>query len=62
MNIEQLLHIEIQDFIADNLGSDSAKLALKKNPFPAINYTEIIHQIVSKKKAKASASKTSAHL
>ena len=52
MNIEQLLHIEIQDFIADNLGSDSAKLALKKNPFPAINYTEIIHQIVSKKKAK----------
>ncbi len=52
MNIEQLLHTEIQDFIAENLGSDSTKLALKKNPFSAINYTEIISQIVSKKKAK----------
>ena len=52
MNIEQLLHIEIQDFITKNLSSDSTKLALKKNPFPAINYTEIINQIVSKKKAK----------
>ena len=52
MNIKQLLHIEIQNFIADNLGSESTKLALKKNLFPAINYTEIIHQIVSKKKAK----------
>jgi len=52
LNIKQLLHIEIQNFIADNLGSESTKLALKKNLFPAINYTEIIHQIVSKKKAK----------
>lgn len=52
MNIEQLLHIEIQDFITENLSSDSAKLALKKNPFPTTNYTEIINQIVSKKKAK----------
>ena len=52
MNIEQLLHSEIQDFITENLGADSSKLALKKNPFPAINYTEIINQIVSKKKAK----------
>ena len=52
MNIEQLLHIEIQDFIAENLSSDSTKLALKKNPFAEINYTEIINQIVSKKKAK----------
>ena len=52
MNIEQLLHIEIQDFIAENLSSDSTKLALKKNPFADVNYTEIINQIVSKKKAK----------
>ena len=52
MNIEQLLHIEIQDFIAENLSSDSTKLALKKNPFAEVNYTEIINQIVSKKKAK----------
>ena len=52
MNIEQLLHIDIQNFIHENLNSDSTKLALKKNPFSAINYTEIICQIVSKKKAK----------
>ena len=52
MNIEQLLHTEIQDFIEENLSSESTKLALKKNPFSAINYTEIISQIVSKKKAK----------
>ena len=52
MNIEQILHIEIQDFIAENLSSDSTKLALKKNPFAEVNYTEIINQIVSKKKAK----------
>mgnify|MGYP003585228875 FL=1 len=52
MNIEQLLHIVIQDFIAENLSSDSTKLALKKNPFAEVNYTEIINQIVSKKKAK----------
>ncbi len=52
MNIEQLLHTEIQDFIEENLSSESTKLALKKNPFPKVNYTEIINQIVSKKKAK----------
>ena len=52
MNIEQLLHIEIQDFIAENLSSDSTKLALKKNPFAEVNYTAIINQIVSKTKAK----------
>jgi hypothetical protein len=52
LKIEQLLHIEIQDFIAENLSSDSTKLALKKNPFADVNYTEIINQIVSKKKAK----------
>ena len=52
MNIEQLLHIEIQDFIAENLSSDSTKLEKKKSPFAEVNYTEIINQIVSKKKAK----------
>ncbi|HLO72615.1 MAG TPA: class I SAM-dependent methyltransferase [Flavobacterium sp.] len=52
MDIQQLLHPEIQNFITENLGSDSSKLALKKNPFSSVNYTEIIHQIISKKKAK----------
>lgn len=52
MDINQLVQSEIQDFITKNLTSDSTKLALKKNPFSEVNYTDIIHQIVSKKKAK----------
>ncbi len=50
--MQQLLHPEIQTFITENLNVDSTKLALQKNPFPRINYTKIIHQIVAKKKAK----------
>ena len=52
MEIQQLLHPEIQSFIAENSGSDSTKLALKKNPFPHVNYALIINQISSKKKTK----------
>ena len=52
MNLESLLHTEIQDFINQNLNSDSSKLALKKNPFPEINYSVLINQIIAKKKAK----------
>ena len=52
MNIESILQKDIQDFITQNLNTDSSKLALKKNPFPAINYSIIINQIVAKKKAK----------
>ena len=52
MNIEELLQPKIQDFITENLGTDSVKLALKKNPFPEVSYAEIINQIISKKKAK----------
>lgn len=52
MNLEYLLHTEIQDFINQNLNEDSSKLALKKNPFPEVNYTTIINQIIAKKKAK----------
>jgi hypothetical protein len=52
LEIQQLLHPEIQSFITENLGSDSTKLALKKNPFPHVNYALIINQISSKKKAK----------
>lgn len=52
MNLESLLHTEIQDFITKNLNSDSSKLALKKNPFPEINYSVLINQIIAKKKAK----------
>ena len=52
MNLESILQKDIQDFITQNLNTDSSKLALKKNPFPAINYSIIINQIVAKKKAK----------
>ena len=52
MNIEELLQPKIQDFITENLGTDSVKLALKKNPFPEASYAEIINQIISKMKAK----------
>lgn len=52
MNLESLLQTEIQDFINKNLNEDSSKLALKKNPFPEVNYSVIINQIIAKKKAK----------
>jgi protein-L-isoaspartate O-methyltransferase len=52
LNIEELLQPKIQDFITENLGTDSVKLALKRNPFPEFFYAEIINQIISKKKAK----------
>ena len=52
MDIKKLLHTDIQQFISNNLTADVSKLAMKKNPFSAINYAEIIHQIVAKKKAK----------
>ncbi|RTL11320.1 MAG: class I SAM-dependent methyltransferase, partial [Flavobacteriaceae bacterium] len=52
MNLESILHTEIQDFINQNLNADSSKLALKKNPFPEVNYSVIINQIIAKKKAK----------
>jgi hypothetical protein len=47
-----LLHPEIQKFITANIGADSSKLALQKNPFPEVNWISIINQIVSKTKAK----------
>jgi hypothetical protein len=52
LNLESILQKDIQDFITQNLNTDSSKLALKKNPFPAINYSIIINQIIAKKKAK----------
>lgn len=52
MEIKQLLKPEIQEFINDNLDADVNLLALKKNPFPEVNYTGLLHQIVAKQKAK----------
>jgi hypothetical protein len=47
-----LLHPEIQKFITDNIGADSSKLALQKNPFPEVNWIAILNQITAKTKTK----------
>ena len=47
-----LLHPEIQKFITTNIGADSSKLALQKNPFPEVNWIAILNQIAAKTKAK----------
>ncbi|WP_338410447.1 class I SAM-dependent methyltransferase [uncultured Flavobacterium sp.] len=52
MDHQTFLTDEIQDFINQNLKVNFAELALKKNPFPSINYPEIINQIVAKSKSK----------
>ena len=46
-----LLSAEIQEFINSSLQANISKLALSKNPFPELDWKEIINQIVSKKKS-----------
>ena len=52
MNLS-ILNTEIQDFIDNSLQANISKLALSKNPFPEIDWKEIINQIVSKNKSKS---------
>lgn len=47
-----ILNNEIQEFIANSLQANISKLALSKNPFPEVDWKEIINQIVSKNKSK----------
>ena len=49
---ENILQKEVQDFINKNLFTDIKQLALKKNPFPKLDYKMLLNQIVSKGKAK----------
>ncbi|CAM4056489.1 class I SAM-dependent methyltransferase [Flavobacterium antarcticum] len=49
---DSILQKEVQDFINSNLFSDIQKLALKKNPFPNLDYKMLLNQIVSKGKSK----------
>lgn len=49
---EAILQKEVQDFINANLFCDVQKLALKKNPFPKLDYKLLLNQIISKGKAK----------
>jgi hypothetical protein len=47
-----ILQKEVQDFINANIFCDVQKLALKKNPFPKLDYKILLNQITSKGKAK----------
>lgn len=52
MNLS-ILNKEIQEFIDNSLQANISKLALSKNPFPEVDWKEIINQIVSKNKSKS---------
>ncbi len=52
MKIDEILNTEIQKFIFENTSLDTSKLALKKNPFPQIEFKIILYQIESRTKSK----------
>ncbi len=52
MEFNTLLNDKVQDFIQKNLDVNHMELALKKNPFPSIDYPDLMNQIIAKKKAK----------
>ena len=47
-----ILNSEIQEFINRNIAVKITKLALQKNPFPAVEWIAILNQIEAKAKAK----------
>ena len=49
---QHLLDTAIQQFIIDNTGTPVTKLALQKNPFPEVEWSEILGQIAARSKAK----------
>lgn len=48
----QLLDPKVQQFIKDNTGSPTDKLALQRNPFPELQWADILNQIAARAKAK----------
>ncbi len=52
MSSQKLLIPEIQEFITNNIETNISKLALQKNPFSDIPWTDILNQIALKSKAK----------
>ena len=50
--MKDLLSEEVQDYINKNTEVSISQLALQKNPFPALNWKEILNQIEAKGKAK----------
>ncbi len=47
-----LLLPDVQAFIREHTGGDTGKLALKKNPFPALHYPDIVAQVAARTKAE----------
>ena len=52
MLFEKLLSHSVQQFIIENTGKPVTQLALQKNPFPDIEWTDILGQIAAREKAK----------
>lgn len=52
MNIAALLNPQIQKYIHEETNSDISKLALKKNPFPEIDFKSVLNQIECRTKSK----------
>ncbi|MCW4470251.1 class I SAM-dependent methyltransferase [Flavobacterium sp. MFBS3-15] len=48
----QLLDPKVQQFIKDTTGSPVDKLALQKNPFPQLQWADVLNQISARAKAK----------
>lgn len=48
----KLLEPEVQRFIKENINQPVTKLALQKNPFPYLEWKEVINQIAARQKAK----------
>lgn len=47
-----ILSPQVQEFILQNTNTDVSKLALQKNPFPDVEWTDILNQIAARQKAK----------
>jgi len=52
VDLDTILKPEIQEFIINNCKTDLTKISLAKNPFPEIEFRQIINQIAAKQKAK----------
>lgn len=53
MNVQfPILQPEIQEFIRANVTTAIAQLALLKNPFPSVNWSDILMQVEGRQKAK----------
>ncbi len=49
---DSILQTDIQDYINKHINASVTQLALQKNPFPAVDWKQILNQIEAKAKAK----------